>query len=132
LFIDEEPVVYPVPKVSERGTNQTLSLSVQYVSTICALISLGISKETVMGPWGIALLVGVAGIATETGRALVKKIVRIGLLTGAKALDGAADLAGRASAYKDELVSEIREEQAIEEAEKSPKSAKTKKHAAAQ
>lgn len=85
-----------------------------------------------MGPWGIALLVGVAGIATETGRALVKKIVRIGLLTGAKALDGAADLAGRASAYKDELVSEIREEQAIEEAEKSPKSAKTKKHAAAQ
>ena len=49
-----------------------------------------------MGPWGIAALIAIATISTETGRSYLRKIVRTGLRAGYHAKDSETEFADKA------------------------------------
>jgi hypothetical protein len=69
-------------------------------------------EERIMGPFGIAAVLAVAAIGTETGRGYLKQALRAGLKVGFMAKQGAEDLAEKAKEYKQELVAEIETERA--------------------
>ncbi len=63
-----------------------------------------------MGPFGIAAVIGVVAIGTETGRNYLKQALRFGLRAGFMAKQGAEDLAAKAKEYKEDLIADIESE----------------------
>ncbi len=63
-----------------------------------------------MNIWGIGAIVAIAALCSESGRAYLKKALRSGVRVGYKASAAAGMLATNAKDYKDQLVSEIKEE----------------------
>lgn len=61
-----------------------------------------------MGPWGIALLVGVAAVTTKTGKVYLKKALKVGIAAGYDAKECVEGLVEKTKEYKDELVAEIK------------------------
>jgi hypothetical protein len=63
-----------------------------------------------MNIWGIGAIIAVAALFSESGKAYLKKAVRSGVRAGYKASAAAGVLTANAKQYKDQLVSEIKEE----------------------
>ena len=83
-----------------------------------------------MGPWGIAALLAVASVATETGRTLLKKAVKAGFITVYMAKDAVAEFADKGKQSFDEILSEVKDERLQEEHAEEGKSKKKAKAAA--
>jgi len=65
-----------------------------------------------MGAWGIAGLLAILTISTETGRNYLKRLVKSGVRVGYQAKESVGELASKAKDYGSDLVEEVKAESA--------------------
>jgi hypothetical protein len=65
-----------------------------------------------MGAWGIAGLLAILTISTETGRNYLRRLVKTGVRAGYQAKESVGELASKAKSYGSDLVDEVKAESA--------------------
>jgi hypothetical protein len=62
-----------------------------------------------MGPWGIAIIIGVVALGTKGGRAYLKRFMKIGAKAESDVKGEARKVTQQAGKFKDKAESEIKE-----------------------